>query len=166
MRVASGGWQRLPGAMEQEAGGGGETMEANKQIPGCPDHPFSGGRLEMTPHTIHYGKMVCPTCGRFLCWVSKPDGEKRNRRESQKLKHVFDSAGVDYCQMCLRPKCELPPHVTLIIHHVVEVQDGGIDSPSNTWRLCTICHEMVHLMRRNRSNPKERPTVVPVLEAA
>lgn len=108
--------------------------------------------------------MVCPKCDRFLAWAKKPENEKRNRRESQKLAKVFESAGVHYCQICLRTKDELPPHVVLTVHHVVEVQDEGPDDPANTWRLCTICHEFVHLMRRNRSNPQERPVVVPMLK--
>jgi len=55
----------------------------------------------------------------------------------------------------------LPRNTTFVLHHVVEVQDGGTDDPANMWRLCTICHEMVHLMRRNRAEPKRRPTSVP-----
>lgn len=39
-----------------------------------------------------------------------------------------------------------------------EVQDGGCDDPQNLWHICTICHELIHLLRRNRRNPQDRPT--------
>lgn len=131
----------------------------------CTDHPNSGGVFVPTPRLTHFGKMVCPKCSRFLYWVAKPEGEKR-RRESQKLAKVFERGGVDYCQMCLRQRDELPANVTLTVHHVIEEQDGGSNEPTNTWRLCTICHEMVHLMRRNRANPQDRPVEMPVWEMA
>lgn len=125
----------------------------------CADHPYSGAEFVPTPELTHYGKMVCPVCSKWLAWVKKPDGDKRVRRESQKLAKIFDAHGVDYCQACLRCRNELPANVTLIVHHVIEVQDGGPDEPGNTWRLCTICHEMIHLMRRNRVDPQNRPRI-------
>lgn len=128
----------------------------------CAEHPHSGAEFEPTPRLPHYGKMVCPQCRRWLAWVKKPENEKRNRRESQKHHRAFTSAGVDYCQMCLRKRDELPPGMSFTVHHIVEIQDGGLDEPENTWHLCHFCHEMIHLLRRNRVNPKDRPETVAV----
>jgi len=135
-------------------------IEAREQIAKCAEHPEAIGRLVLTPEHIHYGKYVCATCGRWLAWVSKPDGEKRNRRNSRRLSRPFERAGIDYCQMCLRTKAELPPHMTFIGHHIVEVRDGGTDEPGNLWHLCTFCHELIHLVRRNRTTPECRPDAV------
>jgi len=128
----------------------------------CSDHPFSGGVLVLTPNLTHYGKMVCPECQKHLGWVKKPENEKRNRRQSKKLAKPFEDAGIDYCQLCLRHRCELPPSMTFVAHHIVEVRDGGTDDPKNLLLLCTFCHELVHLLRRNRQDANERPELVKV----
>lgn len=45
----------------------------------CKEHPYGGVRFVPTPHRVHYGKMVCPKCDRFLAWAKKPakDDDKR-----------------------------------------------------------------------------------------
>lgn len=128
------------------------------KVPTCPNHPGAGTVFELTPELTHYGKMVCPECGRWLGWVAKPSDEKRRRNGTAKLTKNLEKSGLDYCQACLRKRDELPPNATFIAHHVIEVQDGGGDEPENLWHLCTICHEIIHLMRRNRTNPKDRPS--------
>lgn len=130
----------------------------------CPYHPEKIAEFVLTPELTHWGKYICsdPSCGRFLAWVKKPDNEKRNRRQSKKLARPFEDAGIDYCQLCLRQRCELPSNMTFVVHHIVEVQDGGNDDPANLLQLCTFCHEMVHLLRRNRINAKNRPDTVKV----
>lgn len=125
----------------------------------CPEHPYSGNEFVATPALVHFGKLVCPKCLRFLAWVPKQEGDKRKRTGTAKLARRLEDAGKDYCEMCLRGRAELPPNATFVAHHVIEVQDGGSNEPSNLWHLCTICHEMVHLLRRNRIDPKLRPTM-------
>lgn len=127
------------------------------KVPTCPDHPGAGEYFVPTPEKVHYGKMVCSECGRFLRWVSKPSDEKRARHGTGKLVKQLQKSGIDYCQMCLRHRDELPPSVTFVAHHVIEVQDGGTNDPANLWHVCTICHELIHLLRRNRIDPKDRP---------
>lgn len=130
----------------------------------CPYHPEKIARFVLTPELTHWGKYICsdPQCERFLAWVKKPDNEKRNRRNSKKLAKPFEDAGIDYCQLCLRKRCELPPNMTFVAHHIIEVQDGGTDDPINLLHLCTFCHELVHLLRRNRQDASERPDAVKV----
>lgn len=130
----------------------------------CPHHPEQIAKFILTPELTHWGKYVCsyPDCERFLAWVKKPDNEKRNRRNSKKLAKPFEDAGINYCQLCLRKRCELPPSMTFVAHHIIEVQDGGTDDPINLLHLCTFCHELVHLLRRNRQDANERPDVVKV----
>lgn len=137
-----------------------QPLEARTDVATCAQHPWAIAKFVLTPELQHWGKYVCPECNRWLCWVTKPDNEKRNRRNSKKLAKPFERAGIDYCQLCLRPREELPPNMVFVAHHVVEVRDGGTDEPSNLWHLCTFCHEMIHLIRRNRANPQCRPTGV------
>jgi uncharacterized Zn finger protein (UPF0148 family) len=117
-------------------------------VPDCKNGCNAGAQFVPTPDMTHHGKMICPKCGAWLAWVRKPENEKR-RRGLEAPRKKFQQAGVDYCQMCLRKRDELPLHVTLSVHHVIEVQDGGTDEPGNMWLVCSICHEMIHLMRRN-----------------
>lgn len=42
--------------------------------PQCPNGCTRPPQFVRTPDIIHYGKMVCPECGRWLDWVSKPQG--------------------------------------------------------------------------------------------
>lgn len=128
----------------------------------CLLHPDKIARFILTPELTHWGKYVCSECDHFLAWVKKPDNEKRNRRVSKKLAKPFEDAGIDYCQICLRKRCELPPNMTFVAHHIIEVQDGGTDEPINLLHLCTFCHEFVHLLRRNRLDAGDRPDAVKV----
>lgn len=126
----------------------------------CAKHPGAIADFVLTPELTHWGKYLCSECGIFLAWVKKPDNEKRNRRNSKKLAKPFEQAGIDYCQLCLRKRCELPPNMTFVAHHIIEVRDGGTDDSVNLLHLCTFCHELVHLLRRNRQEAGDRPDVV------
>jgi hypothetical protein len=48
----------------------------------CPEHQYAGAKFIPTPHTVHYGKMVCPKCERFLSWAKKPEESKRKNAQS------------------------------------------------------------------------------------
>jgi hypothetical protein len=122
----------------------------------CPQHPDRDAVFVLTPDLIHYGKFVCPACGRLLSWAKKPDNEGKRRRPPQDHLHwVFEEAGIDYCQMCMRSRRELPHGTVLDVHHIVEVQDGGDHERSNLMLLCNVCHRIVHLLRLYRSAPEE-----------
>lgn len=66
---------------------------------------------------------------------------KRGSRWSSKR------VGVDYCQLCCRARSELFEDEFLETHHVIEIQDGGKDIPSNTWIVCSSCHHQIHNLR-------------------
>src|SRR5690606_20511105 len=95
------------------------------KIKTCPQHPGAGAVFVETPELTHHGKLVCPKCHRWLAWVAKPSDEKRRRNGTAKLTKILEKRGIHYCQSCLRKRNELPPNVTFVAHHVIEVQDGG-----------------------------------------
>ena len=128
----------------------------------CPHGCHAGCTFEATPDIPQYGKMVCPKCGAFLDWVRDPNGNSRNRRSTKKLEKIFASIDQDYCEFCLRGKDELSASMAFHVHHVVEVRDGGTDEPANLRLYCTRCHELSHLLRRDRQDKDERPTCVKV----
>jgi hypothetical protein len=49
--------------------------------------------------------------------------------------------------MCQRRKDFLGKGERLEIHHVIQIDQGGDDTPDNIWILCTACHRIVHHQR-------------------
>lgn len=106
---------------------------------GCIGH-FQGVLLEDGPH---HGKYVCKECGTFAGWMPKPTNETKRKKN----KYSADDLGINYCQMCLRPKSRLGSRETLEPHHIKEIQHGGDDIPENIWVVCSYCHKVIHQRR-------------------
>lgn len=127
---------------------------------------FAGAELVTTPHGPHFGKLVCPRCGKFIDWVAKPGSEKiRRTKPSRKLLRPHIDNGVDYCVICLRRKGELPRGMVLQAHHIVPVELGGTDAVANILPVCDGCHAFIHNMRRtvgklSKENKFEEPILV------
>jgi len=89
----------------------------------------------------HSAKIIC-SCGNW--WWEKKDKSKRTKRKNTQVK--FD---IDYCELCLRPKSELPQGVTLHEHHVLpapEFPDYDNDI-RNRHVYCTRCHDLIERIR-------------------
>lgn len=106
-------------------------------------------KIEVTPNfkprpdTPHAGELRCPVCDCHLKWQPKPQNENKRDRN----KHTPASLGIDFCQLCMRPKDRLGKHEVLLPHHIIEVQYGGIDDPENIWVVCSACHALIHHQR-------------------
>lgn len=104
---------------------------------------------EKTP-CVHWGRAVC-TCGHMLTWIRQPqdpeDDTATKRRSESQLRSLLLESGRDLtcCELCLIRDGEGGQH--LVIHHVVEVKDGGTDSPENLRVYCVDCHSTVHTGR-------------------
>jgi len=121
----------------------------------CSKHLFAEPRLTLTPLLAHHARWDCPVCDRFLGWEAKPENADKKRRKPQDhLFWIFEGRGVDYCQLCLGHKEELPPKTVFQVHHIVEVQAGGSDEPENLMHLCSICHRLLHVLRLYRQVPE------------
>lgn len=99
--------------------------------------------IEVLPSGMHYSKYTCSECGRFICFGKKP--ENANKRGPNK--HLPDDLGIHYCQMCMRHRDRLGTRGVLESHHIVEIQNGGEDTPQNIWVVCTSCHKLIHHQR-------------------
>lgn len=95
------------------------------------------------PDTPHAAELRCPLCEGFHSWLPKP----KNEGKRPKNKHTPGSLGIEYCQMCMRPKSRLGTHEVLVSHHVEEIQNGGPDEPENIWVVCQVCHALIHHQR-------------------
>lgn len=88
-------------------------------------------------------RIECGRCHKFYFWL--PKLKNQNRRASSST-GLADSYG---CQCCRKIG------VNLIGHHVVEVQEGGTNSPENVWTVCEPCHQIIHALRRHALGPFE-----------
>lgn len=127
----------------------------------CPDCGIAKPIGEITPpdggtEWLHFARLRCKNCGRFLRWLSWPTTdteEKRNRRRSRKnLKPEADS----YCEICLRSDSDLVKPDRLEVHHVVEKADNGNDDPDNLRTFCSACHAWVGWIRTYLTRRSER----------
>jgi hypothetical protein len=101
----------------------------------------------------HWAKCHCTACGHFVTFVSKPaalrDGcEQRKRRSQDQLKRLLTEQGrsVTRCEKCTVDLSDsLGQH--MVVHHKIEVQEGGTDDPNNLEVLCVDCHTDTHTAR-------------------
>lgn len=101
-------------------------------------------RVELTPEGIHYAKLYCPDCGRWVDWLGKP----QNKDTRQKSHLTPESLDIHRCQVCLRPRSMLGNNETLDVHHIHEVHENGLDIPENCLVVCTFCHKDIHAKRK------------------
>lgn len=127
------------------------------------DHPCPCGscnfKIVETPYEIHFGKVVCFDCDRFVRWYSKP-GPGRSKRKIKRLKPQ-----IDYCQICLRTKESLTENITLEEHHILpyEHYPEYDNEKGNRLVVCTHCHDLIELMQKMlnpalRKRPKFKTT--------
>ena len=64
-----------------------------------------------------------------------------NRTSEHKNLKTYYSKG--FCEVCLRKE----PDVSLKIHHVSPVADGGCSKSENLWTVCESCHGKIHYIR-------------------
>ena len=62
----------------------------------CPDCGSVGNKLILTPGILHYGKLVCCKCDRFIQWVKRPKEEKSRPDWIVLPGQVIELAGVEY----------------------------------------------------------------------
>ena len=97
----------------------------------------------------HYGDIKCPTHGHM--WVSKPTELKTVRRKvNRDLFELVSDKMRNYCWTCLRSRTllkSLQPMVPLEAHHIIEVQNGGVNERDNIQIVCKECHSGIHRTR-------------------
>lgn len=104
------------------------------------------------PDTPHQAEVRCanPKCNTHIMW------KKKDKNNGKRPKNKFTPAdlGINYCEMCQRPKARLGNNETLISHHKVEVgpQQRGVDVPGNIWVVCSHCHALIHHVRIYMNN--------------
>jgi len=103
-----------------------------------------------TPESVHYGKMECGNCKRFLHWVKNPDSVRTTTRVNKKtVREVcnFHKLNNEFCFMCLRTREQLGWSETLTIDHIKELDKGGEDQIWNMQILCSACHKLKNWCR-------------------
>jgi len=101
------------------------------------------------PDTQHWGSIRCPQHG-FL-WIPKPTEDRKPKRKTNEcLKYLLPEGMRSHCWHCLRKETHLKtlrPSVCLQVHHIIEVNKGGTDDPTNLQLVCAECHAEIHRRR-------------------
>lgn len=101
-----------------------------------------------TQNLIHYGKLECPVCNKWIKWVSNPT-EIRTKTSIHKLEKVikFYKINEPFCFFCLREQKQLGIKETLTRDHIQELDKGGKDELENLQILCSACHKLKNWCR-------------------
>lgn len=113
---------------------------------------YCGNNCEciITPEFVHYGKLVCKKCNRFVRWVGNPEQKRHASSTSdKKLEQVLRYHNIkdEICFLCLRNKKQLGLNETLTLDHIQELSKGGEDSIYNMQVLCSACHKLKNWAR-------------------
>lgn len=113
--------------------------------------PQCGKKLlvRLRPDTQHWGEIRCPVHGHRF--IPKPEEFKKPKRKTNLSLVCFLPSGMqDFCWCCLRSKGflqALRPSLSLQVHHIIAVEDGGGDNAENLMLLCSECHAEIHRRR-------------------
>jgi 5-methylcytosine-specific restriction endonuclease McrA len=116
----------------------------------CPKCLSENLELILTPNTVHWGKLQCKDCKRWIRWISNPIHEgERTQTSKCNLEQVskYHKMNFPICFICLRNKEQLGMHETLTLDHIIEVSKGGLDSIENLQILCSACHKLKNWAR-------------------
>lgn len=101
------------------------------------------------PDTPHYGEIRCPEHNHN--WISRPSEDKKPRRKTNAaLLKLIPETHAFFCWRCLRTKEYaklLNPPLIFQVHHIIPIEEGGTDDPSNLQLLCHECHADIHRFR-------------------
>jgi len=103
------------------------------------------GELVLTPNSVHFGKIVCDVCRKFIRWKKAP--QNANKRSGCPELEVVASKYkfIDvFCFFCGRVKEQLGWNETLTVDHIKKLEEGGEDNFDNMQILCTACHKLKH----------------------
>lgn len=114
----------------------------------CPDC-FNKLIFTKTHNSVHYGRLDCPKCDKWVKWVSNPKDESRKKTSNFEKEDVFKFHNMEKncCFFCLRTKEQLGKNETLTIDHIEELNGRGKDEIQNLQILCTACHKLKNWMR-------------------
>ena len=97
--------------------------------------------------TIHYGRLDCDFCQKFIRWLSRAEIEGRSQRIKKRLLKA-----INYCEICLRSDAVITEHHILPFKYYPELDDDD----SNRMVVCSTCHTIIHALRKiaNTDNKK------------
>jgi 5-methylcytosine-specific restriction endonuclease McrA len=105
----------------------------------------TAGEVVKTPNTVHYAKIICSNCSRFIKWKKAPQNIER-RNGCPEPERVSERRGFEncFCFFCGRKKEQLGEHETLTVDHILKLEENGKDEYDNMRVFCTACHKLKH----------------------
>ena len=102
-------------------------------------------------HSVHYGRLGCPTCDKWVKWVKNPNNEgirtNTSKYDINQIMKFHKFSGEPFCFLCLRNKNQLGEKETLTRDHIIELNKGGKDELGNLQILCFACHKLKNWLR-------------------
>ena len=123
-----------------------------EEIDICPDCKVECIFTE-TQNSVHYGKIRCPECNRWIRWVKSLEKKGQRTKTSKfKIKQVMEfhfpfEKIKPFCFFCLRNKDILGWNETITLDHIKELNNGGEDKINNLQILCSACHKLKNWAR-------------------
>lgn len=108
--------------------------------------------LTLTPNSVHYGRLDCPSCHTFNGWARNPasprfDSKRVGNHADINKVMVYHGMTEPICFFCLRNKNQLGEKETLTIDHINELDKNGKDEVYNMQILCSACHKLKNWAR-------------------
>lgn len=106
--------------------------------------------FSLTPFSIHYGRLDCPKCKKWIKWVPKnikDNGRSETSKYSISQVIKFHKKDKELCFFCLRTREQLGVKETLTIDHIEELDKDGLDELENLQILCSACHRLKNWAR-------------------
>jgi 5-methylcytosine-specific restriction endonuclease McrA len=110
-------------------------------------------KKELTPNSIHYGRLDCPKCG-FKGFMRNPNNPRNSGTKLLRIGNILTVEKImqfhhfkrPFCFICLRTMEELGIRETLTADHILELRETkdneNRDNVSNGQILCTACHKI------------------------
>lgn len=107
--------------------------------------------FSLSPNTIHYGRLDCRYCKKFIKWVHNPRIPQKKRTSTSKcdIRDIleFHNKKNEICFFCLRTRKQIGIHETMTIDHIEELDKGGTDELGNLQILCSACMKLKNWAR-------------------
>lgn len=103
------------------------------------------GELILTPNSVHYGKIVCLCCRKFIKWQTAPQNEgQRTSCPNVETIANYHNFSEPFCFFCGRQKYQLGWNETLTVDHIKKLEENGENIKKNMQILCSACHKLKH----------------------
>ena len=128
------------------------SVEENNIETTFPICPICDSKLKYSKcngDTVHYARLDCPNCNKWIRWMPNPDIKGRRGTSKFDINDVlnFHNKKNEICFLCLRRRNQLGNKETFTLDHIEELSHSGKDELGNLQILCSACHKLKNWVR-------------------